>query len=501
MDAGVIAAIIGGIATITAAIIAAVISRQKEQREKREVVPRDEKSVHVRDQEPTTSTEFENASPEMRVQSVPLSRAGVERIAGKIVYLPHRRRFEINQDPATKANLKEEIEKSAAWAKAARAKDILYDFLEWWYKPRGYPLLERFDPRTGRTMKYPVTVFPAPTEQEDKPESILGNLDPSKVEERYGTQSPFVIVDDWAWFQRMALRPDDYHDDGVKYISRSIEKKPLRISGALGWYFDALRTCDGLEREILDLFGQHEVTHSDFERVARQLPLRAQLEKKVVDPILSGEGRSVALAMSVLVIYRHNNRYHGLIEWRSSKTAVHSDLYHVVPSFMFAPEYGQWHAEWNVWHQFQREFLEEVIGEKSVETPLPEKDRAFDWFYAHPELAKLATLRAEGRAQFRLTGIAVNLLSLRPEICGILLIDDREWLIGTGIHYNWEFADADEARCRGINQVLSVPINTDRMILDVVDFTPAKVVPAGSAALWLGVDMARRVARIGRFKK
>ena len=489
MDAGVatiIVALVGAIATILVTLLQNRKDSTKDTRKTKDL------EVSTKNGAEIQGTSLSNSN--IKKPLISNDDLGVEHVVGSMLYLPHRRKLEINPDVVTKAALKDKIEKSDSWAKVARSRTSLYDFLDWYYKPQGHTLLQRFNPITKENMKYPVTVVRITPQQENDPESVLGELDPTKKEEELGKKSPFVSVDDWAWFQRIALRPDNYHDDGIKYIMNSIKKKPLKISAALGWYFDVLRTCDSLEREILDYFGQHDPKPDDYENVLEQLTFRKQLHRKVKDPVLSGEGRSAALAMSVLIVYKHGNKYFCLIEKRSSKTAVHSNLYHVVPSFMIAPEYGSWHGEWKVWHQFQREYLEEVLGIKETEIPPPNMEFQYDWFYNHPELQKLSRLIREKDAYFYVTGITINLLNLRPEICGLLLIDSQEWVMSTSVSYNWEFAGLEETSGKKTEKIISVPIDNDRAILERVDFSPGKVVPPGSAALWLGVDKVRELA-------
>jgi hypothetical protein len=62
----------------------------------------------------------------------------------------------------------------------------LYDFLDSYYGGKGYKLLQRFNPKTKKYMKYPVTVIEVPMDRHRDPQSILGKLDPTKKEERIG---------------------------------------------------------------------------------------------------------------------------------------------------------------------------------------------------------------------------------------------------------------------------------------------------------------------------
>ena len=63
-------------------------------------------------------------------------------------------------------------------------------------------------------------------------------------------------------------------------------------------------------------------------------------------------------------------------------------------------------------HNVLREFGEELFDIEELE-----RDRgyvAFDWFYEVPPVKELRDLLATGEAQLLLTGVAVNLLNLRP---------------------------------------------------------------------------------------
>lgn len=273
----------------------------------------------------------------------------------------------------------------------------------------------------------------------------------------------------------------------------TIKRNPLRISGALGWYFDVLRTCDSLEREILDYFGQHDCDSDNFDKVLEDLPLRKKLHCEVDDPILSGRGRSAALAMSVLIVYNHNDEYFGLVQKRSSFTAVHSDLYHVVPSFMVGPECGAYAKEWNVLHQIKREFLEEALN---CDEPKNNKSLKYDWFYKHKSLQDLDRMLREKEASFYITGITINLLNLRPEICGLLLIDSQNWVLETELHSNWEFDGKGMSSSGKSEKVTYIPIDNDQALLEKVSFIPENVVPPGAAALWLGVDKVRKLRKL-----
>jgi hypothetical protein len=94
---------------------------------------------------------------------------------------------------------------------------------------------------------------------------------------------------------------------------------------------------------------------------------------------------------------------------------------------------------------------------------------------------------SDGRAQLLLTGIAFNLLSTRPEVCALLMIHDAEWYI------RWQ-NDLEQAMNTERQNTLYIPIRDDQTILNALPQHPAQhFAPQGAAALWLGIDQARKI--------
>lgn len=143
-------------------------------------------------------------------------------------------------------------------------------------------------------------------------------------------------------------------------------------------------------------------------------------------------------------------------------------------------------------HNVLREFGEELFDIEELE-----RDRgyvAFEWFYEAPPVKELRDLLATGEAQLLLTGVAVNLLNLRPEVCTLLLILTPEWyrvhskdIKSRGLLCdNWEFADAAElARTR---QVGLAPPPVFGPYGDLLSYW--NVAPPGAAAYYLGLGVA-----------
>jgi hypothetical protein len=211
---------------------------------------------------------------------------------------------------------------------------------------------------------------------------------------------------------------------------------------------------------------------------------------------MDGGGRSAALSVSTLIVYHAGDTYKALLRPRSGATAAHSDLYHVVPSFMFQPTIGDNRGEYSIRYNVYREYLEEVFS-------VPEMERsqgqiALDWFFDDPRLVVLRQLLDDGHAQLLLTGFAVNLLNLRPEICTLLFIRDQAWH-KQALAANWEFLKPVQLFERRAQVLLPVNIlQDDAGIGRYLATMPGTFVPPGAAAFWLGIDVARELAGYGR---
>jgi hypothetical protein len=148
-----------------------------------------------------------------------------------------------------------------------------------------------------------------------------------------------------------------------------VTKGTLRIDCGIGTYFDALDSCDSLEWEILSHTpGLKRSDERAFRRFDLGLQHRRDLHYLVQDPIRSGAYRSVAVAVSTLVAYETSDSIRLMIKHRSSRgVAVHSDLTHVIPSFMFQPATGDLLREYSIRHNIYREYLEELFDRPEPE--------------------------------------------------------------------------------------------------------------------------------------
>ncbi len=209
--------------------------------------------------------------------------------------------------------------------------------------------------------------------------------------------------------------------NGQIFALRRLRIRPvLSLETRLGWYFDSLNTSESLELDLL---------------AGRPHPPRFTH--------LNGEGRTAGIGVATLTALRTARGFELLLGRVAAKSMPHrAGRLHVIPSGMFAPPYS-------------------VTA--NVENELREE---------------LGLSLAAGRLY--LSGAAVNLLNLRPEVCTLFVVDDPGKL-----HPNAEFEP----------RLLRVPLASDARLAESLDLHPGSIVPPGAAALFLGVRLIRQILK------
>jgi hypothetical protein len=375
---------------------------------------------------------------------------------------------------------------------SARHNVGIYDYLHWLYKNSCNKNILSY-----KGWVFPIAMFLAPKHQRSNLESVLEGLDTESddtidnVFEKIGRR----------YIQILMNSPKKPWDDPTFKMQTLHFEPDIKLSCSIGGYFNALKSCDILELELLSQFSKFLPSYREFYRFMDRLPLRRHLHSKG-NPLEEALGRSPAIAISTLIIFREQKEYKALIRERSDKVAVHQKLLHVVPSFMFQPVLGHFREEYSVKHNIFREYLEEVIGKGELERPSEQGFYGFDFFYENPNLLYLRELEERGDAKFFFTGVAINLLNLRPEICTLLVITNPEWIINQRrgsklkayqldpIRINWEFQNDDHLDGIKFEKIASIGL-TDELVVPENLFKPYNWVPPGAAAFLLGLQVAR----------
>lgn len=317
---------------------------------------------------------------------------------------------------------------------------------------------------------HPLIVFPPAPEQAADVDSVLGPLHEGAAA---GDES-------FAFYDRDFLRSLQNSGRNLynapTYILHDLQAAPLRISARVGHYYDMVATCIALENELWAA-AAGDLLH---------LPNRGRLHAEVPpqDVLHSGRGRSAALGIATLIVFKHGAEYRAMLARRSRQAATDPLAYHTLPAMIFQPMGPQPAQEWSVSHQIYRELLEELFG-----MPEPARPQRADYFYQHPALLELRAMLADGRAGLYLTGITLNLLTTRAEICTLLLIHDPDWYGRSSspaaahpLRLEAETADG---------QAAFIPLKGGPQALPEPDLH-LHMPPQGYAALMLGLEAARR---------
>lgn len=326
---------------------------------------------------------------------------------------------------------------------------LLLRYLAWKYGE------ERLLSRAGRL--YPAVCYRA--SQADV-ESVLGALDAAPA---VGTSENTV--------SRLALLVDPRLTNGHLYVMRRFSLQPrLTLDCAAGRYFGMLDTCSAIEVEL-------RAAILDGNRQPGVLDAKLRLRNTAHaaaggDPITNGVGRDAAIGLSMLVACRTGDGYQMRLAQRGEGgLGLGCGQLHVVPSGMF--DFMDVRSDYHVRAKLREEYAEELFST------------------ADPALEYLDALLRTGGAQLLFTGVAMDLLNLRPEICTLLVIHTREWYEqARQARLNDEFLpETVTSGFRGW-----VRLASDEVMIQEAGLVPERMIPPGAAAFWMGVDVLRASA-------
>ncbi|MEN3011239.1 MAG: hypothetical protein ABDI20_09875 [Candidatus Bipolaricaulaceae bacterium] len=349
---------------------------------------------------------------------------------------------------------------------------------------------------------YPAVIFPAPESQWFDLESVLAKpLIKERGKDYLIRGSEYFEGLKRTWRERGTILDETVNRDTYRMLKLYKDNdNKLKLKVGLGTYFDVLLTSHALSWELLVNFGKKRPKPRQFSKFFCRLKLRKTLHDAVNDPITNGDGRCAGIGCSMLIIYKEKDeqRFYALLRERSKLVAADVDLYHVVPSLMFQRIVGTPEQEFSVTHQLYREYLEELFNIREVET-LNTGPLRYDYFYNDPNLLYLNDLLRNKEAQLLFTGVAVDLLNLRPEICTLLLIKTSEWIDFHSrgnpekrlkrIGINKEFKPPDKLPA---DRIITFPLN-ERLEIppDVAArIRPERITAPGAAALFMGIEVA-----------
>ncbi|TCO54975.1 helix-turn-helix domain-containing protein [Actinocrispum wychmicini] len=391
-------------------------------------------------------------------------------------------------------------------ARALRGAGYL-ETLRQLYNQQRFPLLHLF----GADM--PICAFPTPPDRWDDVESAVGDLlgrdVPTRLE-RDKSRWP-GDYDERGWdryAELVAAGENNRRWDGPTWALDTMHidsaTGAVRIDCVPGRYYRSLATSELLDAELMNAVADDPDRPVGLER----LPRRAWLHQQAGGPdaaLLTGRHRCAAVSVAAAVVMRRAHGYDVLLTPRSEDVETHKFFNHVIPAGIFQPlEPGGSHlsdhfvdAEFTVRRTFEREYIEELfdaenyadVGGEPILTPANE-----------PEIQRL---RDEPSAKLYYTGVSLNLLTLRPEICLLLLITDPGWLEretataaelsgrgGRPMHYGWEIVQRERDMPPGHSFARVLSLDTDlRPIGGQETLRSDLLVPNAAAAISLALDV------------
>ena len=341
--------------------------------------------------------------------------------------------------------------------------------------------------------RHPITAFPAASAENCALEAPLGSL--SGIE-------PFGSD----------FYSDDWHPDGAVELRREIdeaasagrwngptysvdrirlEEGKVRLDASPGRYLQNMVTSDALDLELSAAL--HANPHGPIPMSA--IPNRAWLMERVADPVVDGSHRSSALSLSVTVVAPDaDGGYLVLLSPRSNEVRRHALFNHVAPSGVLQPPRGRddlWRSWFSVEKNFLAEFTEELYP-SSRQSGDPEA------VHSNPHAERLFRLIGGGDASLWYTGVSVNLLMLRPEVCLTLFVRDPEWLSRevqtAGMVLSREFLGIHDAQQlpTGRRHLTCLSLDNDlNPDGEDAEQRPSALVPQAAASMALAMDTIR----------
>ena len=303
-----------------------------------------------------------------------------------------------------------------------------------------------------------------------------------------------AVLGDWAtetrafpqssWLLEEMQQGNSHLWNAKTYALRYLETSPEgdRLHCTTGSYFDTVNTCTILEVELRRAMvrvpddAPHEIRYE-------AMPLRRALhgtrkKSEALEDTWLGRGRSAAIAISCLFAVYDGQDYKYFVRQRSANLADGAGLYHIVPSMVFQPTTNDplESKSYNIQNTILREVAEELFDhEDSDLDPI-----------TYPEIADLQSLLVNGGASLKISGIAMVLLCLRPEILAVLVVRDPQWWAchHSSLRFSRHEYATNQPESEGWRSV-----NDNSLFSRGGEFDPCNCVATGAASAILGLPL------------
>ncbi len=256
--------------------------------------------------------------------------------------------------------------------------------------------------------------------------------------------------------ETFALKSIDAGQDGIKMSCYPSD------------YFSFVSTCEYLSYELVEQFAKHGAAKEQFS----ELILEARDKSAKGDAIYQFERRSAKVGVNIFLVGQYNNRPHCILTRRAEDLVEFPGRYSVVPAGSFEPR----GPERRQWYFLSLTCLLELAEECFLGLPNIEEPKKIlpSWIEEeYPFLKKVRDSLEKGESQLMFTALGVDLLTAKPEVCGVLYLGDDLMLEILKGKLNFE---TQNAYLRELD---------DKDLLDKI--RPGKVAPAGAVAILEGL--------------
>ncbi|MBM6648619.1 hypothetical protein [Bacillus sp. RIT 809] len=176
--------------------------------------------------------------------------------------------------------------------------------------------------------------------------------------------------------------------------------------------------------------------------------------------MIKGKNRHSLLSVQMIIIAysKKSDKYCTLIFKRSEKVAIKPNYYHIIP----AGGYEIFEKEettnkyiikqnFNIELALFRELIEEIFNGKDYEEN--EQGEAKEIVHKHPDIVDLEKMLENGEAHLQFLGNVTELMSLRPELSFMLLVDSPDFL-QKNFKINFEGTDLQVVPLEGLQEFL-----------------------------------------------
>jgi hypothetical protein len=352
----------------------------------------------------------------------------------------------------------------------------------------------------------PICIFPAQEDEWGNLNAALGELTDIEVPAYYTPYSDKFDPSGKEQYDadlKAGDRPGRYNDPTYRFLRLYADDNGrMRIDCGLSRYFASLATSEMLDAEFMQALAPNVDELIGLDSLKR----REWLHRNVRDLVTVGDHRAAAVSIATVTLMETGDgRYQILLVPRSIDVATHPLFNHVAPAGIFAPlNWDNPTGDYSVCNCLYREFLEELYDVKE----LARGERLRYRVEREPEIQRLQELIQQKKARLLYTGISVNLLTMRPEICTLLLIQDPEWIdresdpsLPRPMKLNWEYLPREAGHLLRPERKYAIFLDLDENLEPIEQAArlgPSELVPNAAAAIGLAVPVAKRILAVNR---